>query len=136
MALGPNELTSSVDQTAYPRIYPYEGGVRSKKLASSVGAEKLEVGTPLAFDTVTQNWKVWAFGALNGGDKVKAVVYPDPIQLDAANEVLGNVLTRGEIHAEDVLLPAGQLQANLDAALRDPDLHDRGIDVQGLADVV
>jgi len=140
MALETNELLTSVDRTSYPRIQPYTGGVRSKKLAGIVAAAGtvLPVGTPMAFDSVTGNFKPYALGAFNGGDAIRAFVYPNEITLaDPAGveEVLGNLMFRGEIHYSDVALPLGQLQASLDAALLDPTLRDHGLDVQGLPDV-
>lgn len=140
MALETNELLTSVDRLSYPRIQPYTGGVRSKKLAGIVSAAGtvLPVGTPMCYDTATANFKPYALGAANGGDAIRAFVYPNEITLadvTGAEEVLGNLMFRGEIHAADVALPTGQLQASLDAALLDPTIRDHGLDIQALPDV-
>lgn len=141
MALNPEEKFQSTTRDAYPRAAPYEGGVRSKRYAGSGTANEVELAvlTPLGRDSVTQNLKVWNPVGANGIDEIVAFVYPDPVTIlstaDAPNdEILGNVLMRGEIHRDDVPLVSGATQNQVDAALLG--LRAKGIDVQGLPDVL
>lgn len=65
---------------------------------------------------------------------VKGFVYPDPVVLSASGEVLGQVLKRGIVRYDDIVLPAGETQSVLDAALKDGPLA-RGLVIKGLAGV-
>jgi len=53
----------------------------------------------------------------------------------AAGETLIQVFRRGLIHRDDIPVPTGESQADLDEALLDAELRKKGIDVQGLAGV-
>lgn len=144
MALGANELLSSSTRAPFPRLVPHEDGVHVKKFASSAGAELLPIGTPVVFNTSTTFWQVYDEGALNGTGVIRGFVYPNALQLDASDEVLGNVLMAGVVHRDDIntaeirgFLLGSPSEANLDAALRtnDPSLRELNIDVQGLTQV-
>lgn len=130
MALGDNELFSSNTEAAKLRVFP-EGATQPKTFA--VGAVTILKGTPVAFDSVAETWKVFAdAGAATETDLIRGFVWPDDIVLDAGDEVLGQVMLRGRIHRDDVQLPAGETQANVDAAMA-VGLRDRtGIIVEGL----
>lgn len=65
---------------------------------------------------------------------IKGFVYPDSVVLSASGEVLGQVLKRGVVRYADIVLPSGETQANLDAALKDGPLA-RGLIIKGLAGV-
>lgn len=73
--------------------------------------------------------------AVIGGGEIKGFVWPDPVQLLAGNEVLGQVCLAGEIHYADIPLPAGEVQGTLDAALRNSDTRRLGFTIQGLSQV-
>jgi len=70
---------------------------------------------------------------VNGGD-VDGLVWPDAVVLDSDEEVIGQVMLRGEVHYDDIVLPAGETASVLKAALREgPRL--RGLLIQGLDQV-
>ena len=129
MALGDNELFSSNTEAAKLRVFP-EGATQPKTFA--VGAVTIAPGTPVAYDTVAETWQVFEEGGANEIDIIRGFVWPDPIVLDAADEVLGQVMLRGRIHRDDVQLPAGELQADVDAAMQAPLRANTGIIVEGL----
>lgn len=97
------------------------------------GAPFLKVGTPVYRDEVAANtWKVWVTGEAiegfvyfqgEGTRKVQVNTTPTPdeveegILISATGEVHGVVMTDGMIHHDDVVLPAGQTQPDLDTAL-------------------
>ncbi|MFG0317082.1 MAG: hypothetical protein ACF8XB_07415, partial [Planctomycetota bacterium JB042] len=83
----------------------------------------------------TGKWVVWTDGGANGTGTISGFVYPDGVVTDETDDVLGNVMIRGSIHAADVALPTGEDQADLDAALKAATLREKGIDVEGIAGV-
>lgn len=128
MAFGDNELFTS--NTEVPKLRIFSKSTQPKTFA--VGAVTFAPGTPVAFDTATATWKVWADAGINGNDLIRGFVWPDPVVLDAADEVLGQVMLAGRIHADDVVLPGGETQNNLDAALAGGLRERTGIIVEGL----
>lgn len=74
-------------------------------------------------------------GVTAGGRHIiKGFVYPDSITLDGSNSVLGQVLKKGDVFYDDIVLSSGETQANLDAALKDGPLA-RDLVIKGLAGV-
>lgn len=128
MALNPNELFTSNDAAAKLRFF--SKSTQPKEFAT--GAVTLVKGTPVAFDAVAKKWKVWADAGGDETNLIRAFVWPDDVVLNAADEVLGQVLMAGRVHAGDVALPAGELQADLDAALQAGLRERTGIIVEGL----
>ena len=130
MALGTNELFSSATQDPFPRIKPVH--VFSKTISAITGGPELGVGFPLAFNTSTNKWVPWTTGGVNGTGTIRAFVYPDAIQSDATDDVLGQIMIAGDIHHDDVLVPSGETQNNLTIALK-AGLSERGLYVTGIA---
>lgn len=118
MALETNEYFASASQAGTAAIIPHEGGVRPVTFDGDGAGDELAVGTPVAFDTSVGFWLVWDNANANGGDEIRGFVYPNPIQLHATDEVVGQVLLDGEIAYESIVLPTGQTENNLKAALR------------------
>ena len=129
MALGPNELFRSVSRGAAKRFTADH--IAPKKFAAAAGAPTLAQLTPVAYDTVTNNWKVWANAGSNGVNDIKGFIADAAgATLDATNESLHNVITAGLIYANDVVVPGGETQANLDAELAS-DMRAKGFTIQG-----
>lgn len=131
MAIEPVELHAKYTKAALPTIEPDERGQLTKVYANSAGAELLAVGTPLAVNTTTNKWVLWDSDGTNGTDTIRGFVYPDAVQLHATNDVIAPVFVRGVIKYDAIVLPAGEAENDLKAALR-VGLKDLGIDVQGL----
>lgn len=75
-------------------------------------------------------------GAANDLNVIKGFVADvEGVQVHATGEVLGNVLLAGDIHRDDVVLPTGETQSQLDTALATTALRSLGFTVQGLANV-
>jgi hypothetical protein len=80
--------------------------------------------------------------ALNDTNVIAAFIAHDSVQLDAADEVLGVIMLTGEIHRDDVntaairaLLAGTPSENELDTALKQASLREKGIIVRGLASV-
>lgn len=130
MALGPNELFTSNTPAAKLRVF----STSTQPKTFAVGSVTLPKATPVVFDTVSKTWKVWANAGANETDLIRGFLWPDELKLDAADEVLGQVMMAGRIHAKDVALPAGETQPNLDAALQSGLRERTGIIVEGLVE--
>lgn len=130
MALGPNELFTSNTEAAKLRIF----STSTQPKTFATGAVTLAKGSPVAFDTVSKTWKIWANAGGDETNLIRAFIWPDDVKLDAADEVLGQVLMAGRVHAGDVVLPAGETQPNLDAALQAGVRERTGIIIEGLAE--
>lgn len=79
---------------------------------------------------------------LNGTDKIRAVVFELPVQIDASDEVLGIIMVKGEAERDDMntaavraLLRGSPSEGELDTALGASALKDAGIMVRGLSTV-
>lgn len=137
MALQQRELFSGVTRT--PSIRMAATVAKPVVFATDAGAALLKVGTPVHFNGT--DFVVWTAGmtppgtilevhgfvyfqtALTGTTVVTPNVNPasgtvvEGIQLSATNEVQGVVMLKGHIHYDDIVLPAGEMQSNLDLAL-------------------
>lgn len=133
MAFNPNELFASTTRGPALRVEPL---TIQPKTFGPVGAAPLYPKlTPLGFDTSLGSagkWVVWANAGGNGSNAIAGFVADDDgVQIDAANDVPGNVIMRGKIHWADIPLPAGETQANLNAKLRSGP-RALGLEIQGL----
>lgn len=132
MAYNPNELfATGTGNTSY-RVQPT--WIQAKTLAAIGAAPTLPVLTPLAFNSSTGKWVVWTNGGANGTGTIVGFLWPDAVTADAANDSLINVLVKGVIHHDDIPVPSGESQGNLDTALK-TGLLARGLIIQGLAGV-
>lgn len=115
MALETNELFSSASRSNDGRIIPRRALV--KTLAAVSGAPELGVGFPLAYNTSTKKLVPWTNGGANGTGVVNCILYVKK-QTSATDDVQVVVMTEGEVHYDAILLPSGESQANLKAALQ------------------
>jgi hypothetical protein len=129
MAYADRELYSSGDYDPNKRIGPKAVGV--KTFAADAAATELAVGTPVAFDSANFNWVAWSASGTGDVDEIKGFVYPNAIQLDASDEVQGQVMLQGRIHFDDIVLPTGETSTDLRQACR-TDCLERGLIVTGL----
>lgn len=136
MALVPDVLFgTAVNNGPTKRAVPHQDGTAPARFASAVGGPTLAILTPVAFDTSVNLWKVWANAGTNGVNVISGFVYPEAIVLSASGEVIGTILKRGLVHRDDVVLPAGETQNNLDVALAAATLREKGIVMQGVVNV-
>lgn len=112
------------------------------KLAA--GTALLPQGTPLARNSSTGFWVPFTQGGMNDTATIRAFVYDAPIQLVSGGEVLGVVLTDGEVYEADVntaairaVLGGSPSEANVQTALAGgtPTLRELGIFVRGLGTI-
>lgn len=137
MALQQKELFSGV--TRKPQLRMAATVARPVVFATDAGAALLAAGTPVHFNGT--DWVVWTAGgtppgtiqeimgfvyfqtALTGTTQVTLATDPasgtvvEGVQLSASDEVHGVVMLKGRIHYDDIVLPAGEMQSNLDLAL-------------------
>lgn len=94
----------------------------------------LIAGTPMAFDTGNPGWVAWTDGGANETGIIKAFI-PDgsDVTTDLVDDDVVTLMVAGRIAEEAVVLPAGEAQPALDAALKD-DLLGRGLLVSRLED--
>jgi len=83
----------------------------------------IPVLTPLVYDaTGTAGWRVWTNGqsidAFAGGQTGLSLHETGLVKTLAAGETIGVVILGGKVPADQVVLPAGESQSNLDAALK------------------
>lgn len=129
MALQNKDLGGDVRQFAgFPRMHVEQN--KAVKIAAITGGPTLALATPIMETGTTGTYAVWATGS-----PIVGFIAHQAHKSSAAGETLAVVMLEGEIHAADVVLPSGQTQANLDAALKASTLRTRGIHVQGLEDV-
>lgn len=133
-SLDPRELaTSDVTFPKVKRMAPdgSPGSVLRKRFAVDGSAREMSAGYPVAFNTSTGLWTPWASAGSNNTNKIRGFIYPDSLTLSDTLEEVGQVLTRGIIHRDDVVLPSGEIQADLDTALK-ANLREIGLTIEGL----
>lgn len=118
MALTPNELYVETTTGAAPQMRAYDSGTARVEFAAPVADITYEPATPVARNSSTGKWVVWANGGANDTGTIRGFVYHVGVNAELAGEVIGVIMLRGEVAYEDVVLPAGEVQANLDAALK------------------
>lgn len=96
-------------------------------------AETYPRGTPMAFDTSNVGWVVWTDSGANGTGTIKGFMNEDTITTDTADNKVASIMTEGRILHDDVPVPSGETQDNLDTALKN-DLMGRGLYVSRLVD--
>lgn len=109
------------------------------ELGPTAGGVTLPRGTPMAYDDAANYWVAWTFGGANNTDVIKAFISDsEEVITDdtgGTNDTkIYALMLKGRIHYDDIPLPTGELQTNLDAALRDGPLA-RGLKVDGLSQV-
>lgn len=129
MALVTNELFQSNSRDPAKRIVAKE--ILPKQFASGTGT--IPAGALVAFDTSLGFWAPWSNAGANGRALMKGIAWPDPIELDAGGEVLGQVMLRGSAHRDDIELN-GETQGDVDTELQE-EARNLGIDIQGLTGV-
>jgi hypothetical protein len=145
MALGSNELFSSASRGAHPRLEALATKVVHLEDNAGSAPVELPIGTPLAFDTSTNQWCVYEDAGANGRGVISGFLYGTEQSDDETDDVLVVVLYRGRVHRDDVNTTAiravlggagGTSEAELDVALKAQTLRYKGIDVVGLAAVI
>lgn len=129
MALKKTELFNSTSRAATLRFVPANDAIQPKEFAT--GSTTLVPGLPVARNSSTGKWVVWANAGANETNIIRGFIWPDDVVLDASDEVLGNLMLGGTLHRDDVVIPGGETQGNLDIALASG-LRERGFIVQGL----
>lgn len=128
MAYVPHELFDSGSQEGTLRVIPEH--ILPKTFAVVLAETTLPKLTPLTYDSVGgTGWIVWTAAAAIDG-----FVWPEDAVLSTTGEVIWNVLMAGTIHRDDIPVPDGEIQADLDTALR-VGLRAKGFHIQGLDDV-
>lgn len=70
----------------------------------------------------------------SGVFEIRGFLMEDDFQTSATNELLASMLIKGLVDRRDVVLPSGEVAADLEEALRDG-CRERGLDIQGLTGV-
>lgn len=123
---------TNVFPTSSPRFVAKDN--KALKLESITGAPILEVGTPLAEGATPGTYKIWSSNAGSADDIMSAFVQVRH-QSSATGETLVVAMIAGDAHRDDIPLPSGEVQAEMDAHLRLPSLASRGLRIFGLADL-
>lgn len=133
MAYDPNErFAAGTPNTGALRVVP--DSIQPKTFKQGTGT--LLPLTPVSFDTAgTGTFIPWAGDGTTTVPtlNVSAFVWPDPVVLISNKEVLGNVIMAGQIHMDDIVLPAGMSLAALKGNLRTI-VRPLGFNIQGLDD--
>ena len=131
MAQNANEQFS---QTAGPgsglRIFP----ALTRACSLAAGATALAVGTPMAYNTSTNLWVVFASGGANGTGTIGGFVYPNPAPRHATDETTAVLMLKGKIHISDIPILAGYTLAQLKTEMQSVAFR-KGLEVEGLESV-
>lgn len=144
MALADNELFDSTDFPGRPRMVVDRNKVGLIEAQDAVAT--LPVGCPVAWNTSTASWTAFTQGGSNGSNVIAGFVAHDEVVVDDTDDVQFVVMLEGQVHRDDIntatiraalLLASGAAvsEAELDTALKAAALRDKGLYVQGLAEV-
>lgn len=98
--------------------------------SGSLGEQDVDVQAD--FTGLTGNTHVLSTTTEGVSNRIDGFVWPDDVVLEAAAEVLGQVMLGGRIHVGDTVVPATETRGSLDAALRDKQVRDSGFIIEGL----
>ena len=135
MPYAENELFSETDGNgSNPRIFPTS--TQPKTFAAGTGTV-LDM-TPVGVVTATGKWAVWNPAETNGTQNIEGILYTQDLptkglELDGADDVLGNVVLAGRVHVDDIVLPGAATANDLATALSTGEVRKKGITVEGLA---
>lgn len=128
MAFGANELyTTGTGSGSSPRAWATAVGQK----ALAAGSGTIARLTPMALNTSTHFWTPFQSGGLNGVGTIGGFLWPNDAVLDAANQTLGVIMLRGEIHIDDIPIIAGYTLAQLKTAINASSLRQKGILIRG-----
>jgi hypothetical protein len=144
MALADNELAGSTPFPARAAMVVDRNKVGTIEAQDDVAT--LPVGTPLAWNTSTASWTAFTQGGSNGSNVIAGFVAHDEVTVDDTDDVQVVVMLEGQVHRDHIntaairaalLLASGAAvsEAQLDTALKASTLRDKGLYVQGLAEV-
>lgn len=128
----PDQMSSTTVGSSL-RIWPADGGIETKEVAAVSGAPLLPLLTPMAYNTSTGIWVVWTNGGANGTGTIKGFLARE-LQTHATNTALASMLTAGQVHFDDIPVPAGETEGNLITALQSGP-RESNLLIKGLADV-
>lgn len=142
MTLETNELYKEASRNDDIRLFPAEGGVVPRMFAAVSGGATYPKGTPVAFNTSTSKWVVFAQGGANGVGTISGILFEEITVNDSGSddtETLANVMILGRLHRNDVntaairALLTSTSEAQLDTALRAPSMREKGLHTEGLS---
>lgn len=99
MTLKTRELFTSSSQSAFPRLFPKT----TVPAQFATGSGTLTEGTLVAWNSSDGLWYVWDGDGSAQYAKVDGVVYGADVALHASGEVMGTVMTAGDMHYTDIL---------------------------------
>lgn len=85
--------------------------------STAAAVATLAKGTPVAKLTATNKWVVWENGGAGGANVIQGFT-KEEVTVDTVDDVIGVVMLEGVIDYKSIALPAGELEADLKAALR------------------
>lgn len=68
----------------------------------------------------------------DGSNTIAGFLWPDDVTLDAGGQVIGNVMMSGLIHIDDIPIVSGYTLTQLQEALRNGGVRQKGFTIQGL----
>jgi hypothetical protein len=139
MATQPQNLFGTPNLQVQPlRAFPAPDGIRTGKLAQFGADTVLPHLTPLAYDAGSLEWNVFD-DLVSAIDQIDGFLWSPAESHTAllAGETIIQVFRAGSIDRNDVPIPttASQSQSTVDAALIDPALRTKNIEVLGIAGV-
>jgi hypothetical protein len=84
------------------------------------------------FTNITGNAHVLSSSTEGTSNRIDGFVWPDDVVLDSDEEVMGQVMLTGRAHVGDIVVPSGETQGSLNHALRERQVRDSGIIIEGL----
>lgn len=146
MALQTNELYSQSSQQPVVRMQPAPGPGSIYRGIFAAGTAKLLAGCPVFVDAATGFLARLVPGSATAQEtEVFGFVWIEPVQLLAGGEVMGNVMIRGAIPVDEVLIQRNAADATVPGsavagtpqqlydALRKPIVRERGLVIEGLS---
>lgn len=133
MAIRKDPLVSTFSKGRRKQLAAYHEGTLVATFAPITNGPEVLRGTPVAFDTSVNKWKIWANAGINGVNIIKGFVY-ETFTSDGTDDVLAVVMVKGSILFDDIVLPDGETENNLKAALQ-TNMIERGLDIKELENI-
>jgi len=138
MALQPRDLLTigSDSFPIHPRVHVGQGPGAMRTYDFAAGSGTVEQLTAM---TQNSSGNLVPYAYIDGSfdpnttEDIVGFCWTDAVDLDAAGEVVGTILTKGQIEAADVPLTGAGTQGQLDTALAQLALRQRDLIIVGVA---
>lgn len=129
--IDPDDVTVSGGPLSSGAVTMTFGG----KLAKQALTISVSTGSITGGGSIAEAETTVGLGDGTGAYEIAGFIWPDAVQTDADEQVLGQVLMAGILHFDDIPVVSGYTSNQLKEALRNGGVREKGFTIQGLTGI-